>query len=363
MTFYPGPSKLYPQVAQYLQDAYDSGILSANHRSPAFMDLVRETERLLHEKLAIPTDYYIYFVCSATECWEIIAQSLTRRESVHAYSGAFGEKWAEYAARLKPMVVRLPFDLENSVEDETVTTALRAFAQAEVICLTQNETSNGTQVPMSALKIIHETATALSVSRPLLLAIDATSSMAGVDFDWALGDVWFASVQKCFGLPAGLGLLVCSPRARHRAVEIGERGHYNSLLFIHENAAKAQTHYTPNGLGIYLLKRVLEHVPPIADVAERLRRQASDWYRFFDNHPTWKPLVSNPAVRSDTVIAIEGQPVDIKLIKEKCKAAGITLGNGYGAWKDRTFRIANFPAIEEEEIEKLKEVLNYASWD
>jgi phosphoserine aminotransferase len=33
------------------------------------------------------------------------------------------------------------------------------------------------------------------------------------------------------------------------------------------------------------------------------------------------------------------------------------LGNGYGKWKNSTFRIANFPAIEEFEITKLKEIL------
>lgn len=357
MTFYPGPSKVYPQVAQYLQDAYASGILSANHRSPAFMDLVRQTERLLREKLAIPSEYSLYFVSSATECWEIIAQSLTRRESVHVYNGAFGKKWADYAGKLVSKVSTLQFSVDEDLRfSEAFDSALNALAGEGVVAFTQNETSNGTQISMQSLKAVQQACSA--VSPGMLLAVDATSSMAGVDFDWTLGDVWFASVQKCFGLPAGLGLLICSPHTRHRAEEIGERNHYNSLLFVHENAAKAQTHYTPNGLGIYLLKRVLEHVPPIVEVANRLRRQALDWYRFFENHSTWKPLVSNPAVRSDTVIAVAGQPADIKKIKAHCEAAGVTLGNGYGAWKDTTFRLANFPAIDEEEISQLKKVLS-----
>lgn len=345
-TFYPGPSQLYPQVAGYLREAYDSGLLSANHRSPWFMDLVRETYDLLRAKLGIPADYGMYFVSSATECWEIIAQSLTERGSAHIYNGAFGQKWAEYAEKLGKPVLRRPFGVDEDVTRREEFQFL-ALDRCDVVCLTHNETSNGTHLPD------------LAAFRHLagLKCFDATSSMAGAAFDWTLGDVWFASVQKCFGLPAGLALLVCSPRALAHAERVGDRAHYNSLLFIHENAVKFQTHHTPNGLGIFLLNRVLRRVPPLAEVAEMLRQRAATWYRFLENETRWKPLVQNPAVRSDTVIAVTGSPDDIKALKQRGEAAGITLGNGYGAWKDTTFRIANFPAIGEEEIGNLMRLM------
>jgi phosphoserine aminotransferase len=353
MTFYPGPSQLYPQVAEYLREAYDSGLLSVNHRSPRFMDLVRETDELLREKLGIPADYGIYFVSSATECWEIIAQSLTGRGSAHFFNGAFGQKWAEYAEKLGKPVLRLPFGVD---EDPTQREDFQFLAldHYDLVCLTHNETSNGTQLPPETLTAVHRTLSAVPAGR--LIALDATSSMAGVDFDWSLGDVWFASVQKCFGLPAGLALLVCSPKALHHAERLADRAHYNSLLVIHENAQKFQIHYTPNGLGIYLLHRVMQQVSPLAAVAETLRQRAAAWYRFFEE-TAWQPLVKNPAVRSDTVIAVTGQPADIQALKARCQAEGITLGNGYGAWKDTTFRIANFPAIEEGEIRTLMRMI------
>ena len=206
MTFYPGPSKLYPQVADYLRDAYASGLLSANHRSPAFMELVRETVGLLHEKLAIPAEYGVYFVSSATECWEIVAQSLTERGSAHFFNGAFGQKWADYAGKLGKPVFRQPFGVDEELTHREDFEFL-ALDHYDVVCLTQNETSNGTQ-----LNDLTGFGNLLG-----LRCIDATSSMAGVDFDWTLGDVWFASVQKCFGLPAGLALLICSPKALRQA--------------------------------------------------------------------------------------------------------------------------------------------------
>lgn len=350
ISFYPGPSKVYPQVAQYLTDAYASGILSVNHRSPAAMALVEQTFGLLREKLNLPDYYRIYLTSSATECWEIIAQSLTARGSTHLHNGAFGQKWLDYAARLRPASTGTAFDFND---------LLPPLPEVpELLCLTQNETSNGTQLSGETLSAVRRTLTAVPPAP--LIALDATSSMAGIELDWSQGDVWYASVQKCFGLPAGLAVLVCSPQALERARQLNERAHYNSLLFLEENFQRYQTPYTPNVLSIYLLSRVLEQVPPIADVAVWTRQRALDWYRFLESETDWVPLVSNPAVRSDTVLAVQGTARRIADLKNRCQAAGITLGNGYGPWKDTTFRLANFPAITDEEIEALQKVLRQA---
>ena len=347
ITFYPGPSKVYPQVAGYLQDAFTEGILSVNHRSPTCMAMVKETIELLHQQLNIPADYHIYFVSSATESWEIIAQSLITTSSYHFFNGAFGKKWHEYTNNLGVQAFALPFDFNESPSMP------RGVIPKSVCCFTHNETSNGTVLQNAVLDQYQ----VLRQHQGVLLAIDTTSSMGGVELNWSLADVWFASVQKCFGLPAGLGVMVCSPQAIERAYEIGERMHYNSLLSIHENFQKYQTHYTPNVLAIYLLKRVMEQVPAISEVAAIIKKQATSWYEFIKNQTNFQSLVTNPALSSDTVIAIQDKPEAIKAIKLKCHENGITLGNGYGEWKDSTFRIANFPAIEAWEIEKLKEVL------
>lgn len=334
ITFYPGPSKVYPQVADYAAEAVREGIVSLNHRSAGFMAIVKETVGLLHEKLSIPADYHIAFVSSATECWEIVAQSLTIKTSLHPTMGAFGEKWREYAHRIKPY---------------------EGASDVDTLCVVQNETANGTQVSMKQLADWRRDFGGL-------IAVDAVSSLGGIVLDWALADVWFCSVQKCLGLPAGLGLLIYGPNALARARAIGENSHYNSLLFIHENAEKFQTQYTPNGLGIYCLMRVLQQVPPIAEIDVVTKKRAADWYAFFEQELTnspWKVLIDETAFRSDTVIAIQSTEAIIKAVKNEALAAGITLGNGYGAWKNTTFRIANFPAISDEEIGKLKDFLRH----
>lgn len=345
MTFYPGPSKVYPQVGQYLQDAFAEGILSVNHRSPECMEITRGAIEGLHQKLSVPEDYFIYFISSATEAWEIIAQSLTQSQSVHYYNGAFGKKWAEYVQKLVLNIEEISFGINDLpiIDDKK--------GYKDVVCITQNETSNGTQIKdLSPFKTAFPEA---------IIAVDATSSLGGIELDWQQGDVWFASVQKCLGLPAGMAVMICSPQALKRAEEIKDRKYYNSLLFIHENFQKFQTHYTPNVLNIYLLNKIMLDISNISIIAERIKQQAIDWYNFFEKleNKVGTILVQNPLVRSDTVITIEGSEAQIKAIKEMTKAQNITIGNGYGSWKSTSYRIANFPAIETFEIEKLRNIL------
>src|SRR5690606_11796760 len=121
------------------------------------------------------------------------------------------------------------------------------------------------QVPMSVLQAIGEK------FPEKMIAVDTTSSMGGIELDFDLADIWYGSVQKCFGLPAGLGFLILSPKAIEKSQHKGERGRYNSLSFMLENAAGYQTHYTPNVFGIYLLNRVLKDLEEIQHVDTRLR--------------------------------------------------------------------------------------------
>jgi phosphoserine aminotransferase len=345
ITFYPGPSKVYPQVESYLHEAFESGLISENHRSEPFMRMLEETVRDLKSKLAVPDNYEVYFVSSATECWEIIAQSVIRESSLHIFNGAFGEKWKEYTHNITGKARGYAFDPRQLPDFGEITVS----SPDEVICLTHNETSNGTAIPTSFLSQLRS-----RVGN--VIAIDATSSMAGVEMPWESADIWYASVQKCFGLPAGMGVMIVSPRAIRQAEQIGERSHYNSLLFIRDNFLKNQTPYTPNILGIYLLGKVLRQVAPIKEVGGRIGQRAADWYSFLIEN-AYQLLIENEAVRSETVIAIYAEKNRISYLKKAAKQAGITLGNGYGRDKETSFRIANFPAIDENEISILKDFL------
>lgn len=347
ISFYPGPSRVFSQIPQYVQEAYEQGILSINHRSEEFVAISSRTIHLLKQRLKIPDDYTIFFTSSATECWEIISQSLVKKASFHIYNGAFGEKWYSYAQKLQAQAYGWPFDQQEKPDLQN----LSIPADTEIIALTHNETSNGTAVPQEVLREIRQR------YEDRLIAIDATSSMAGVYLDMTLADIWYASVQKCFGLPAGMAVLICSPEAVKKAGAIGEKGHYNSMVFMAEQMQRWQTTYTPNVLDIYLLMRTLENRPDIEQTESIIRKRYQNWMTTLSDLSCINMLVKNEEVHSSTVIAMEAVPEVINRLRSEAKQAGIILGNGYGKLKSFTLRIANFPAIEDHEIEKLQNFL------
>lgn len=346
LNFYPGPSKLAPYISEYMQKAVDSGILEMNHRSSDFAQLYKEVKRQFHSKLAVPTDYQLFFVSSATESWEIIAQSLIINKSLHLYNGAFGKKWSEYTRQLDVDVETIEFESDELLAIDKLNT------DADTIALTHNETANGTCLPIQLQLWLREK------FPDKLIAYDATSSMAGKDIDWKLGDIWFASVQKCFGLPSGMGVMLASPAAIARAETVGEASHYNSFNFILKNSSKEQTHYTPNILNIYLLKSVLESRSTIEYVSKLIESRAHKIYSELGLLKKFSPFILKEECRSDTVIALQGNKEDILKVKEAARQKGIIVGNGYGELKDTTIRIANFPAIPDKDYQAL---LNFLS--
>lgn len=356
LNFYPGPSKIYDNLKDFSTEAFKSGILEQNHRSQPFMDLMEETISLLKKHLNIPKGYKVYFTSSATECWEICAQSLIRGKVQFLYNGAFGKKWFKYTVTNPqinsttnyelPVIRGTRFFINQNIDEVEVDT------ENDVVCWVSSETSNGTHTSFESIKQLKQK------SPKALLVVDATSSLGGENYDISNADVWFSSSQKCFGMPSGLGIMIVSPKALERAIEINERNHYNSLIFIEENFKKFQTHYTPNILGIYLFKRLLETLPNINFVSEKLYQRSEKIYDFFENNRHFDLLIENVETRSKTVVAIV--PKDMEKAVAFFKNNNLIVGKGYGEWKNNTLRIANFPAIPDQDFEELFRLLeNY----
>lgn len=343
ITFAPGPSKVYDALPQYMQDAYNQGILSANHRSSVFMHLYQETEQLMRDKLHMPDDYKLLFTSSATENWEIITQSIVERASFHIYSGSFGKKWLEFAKHIIPATGSLKLEANQALD----VPGLEISEDFDLIAVTQNETANATQIPMSAIEALGEK------FPEKMIAVDTTSSMGGIELDFNLADIWYGSVQKCFGLPAGLGFLILSPKAIEKSQRKGEKGRYNSLSFMLENAAGYQTHYTPNVFGIYLLNRVLKDLEEIQHVDAKLRARMVKLENAIAQSDKFRMLVDNEHTRSTTVMAVAGTEELISAVKKAAEKEGMQLGSGYGPHKPTSFRIANFPAITDAEFDRL----------
>lgn len=343
ISFYPGPSRLDPNVEHYLRDAFQSGILSQNHRSSAFMQLYENTWTKARSYFNIPDDYSLYFISSATECWEILSQELRQLKNLHIYNGAFGEKGFNVNASIHPdNVVGLPFDKEEALSAQ--------IYNAEVIHLTQNETANGTQLSADLLEELR------THNPSSFITVDATSSLGGQVLPMASADVWFASVQKCLGLPSGMALLICSKRVVEYCKK-NKTSYYNSIAALEHQFQNRQTTHTPNILGIYLLYRTLSARQALKTIHQSLKQQAQGWYQVLEKHSLFKPLIASAAQRSDTIIAAQGTASDIERFKTYCSEKEYIIGNGYGADKNTTFRIANFPAHQVSEVAFLQDLL------
>lgn len=344
ITFNPGPSQISDATKNDMQEAIKQRIIEISHRSKEFDAISQSTIKNLRQFFKIPEDYYVFYTASATEAMELTLRHCVQQKSFHFTNGNFSEYFAQIAQSLG----------KQTILDAAEWGTLNDFTHAqipddgELITITANETSTGVMCTDFDIKQIRQR------YPNHLLAVDITSNGGVVDYTIKNADIWLFSVQKCLGLPAGLGILIMSPQAY-------ERAQYYTGIFSVQNmqkkmAERSETIQTPNVLNIYLLQKQIErwnNTGGIAVKEEETRTKAARVYDFFET-----PFVQNPAHRSITVMTIAGKPADIEKIHATCKKNGIILGKGYGKIKETTFRISNFPAITKDDFETLFKVVS-----
>ncbi len=346
--FTPGPSQLYPTVKKHIHQAIEDDIPSLSHRSEKFHTIVKESYDSLRKLLDIPENYQIFHLASATEAMERIIENCVADKSFHFVNGSFAKRFYQIALDLKKHPVLISSDIGKGFEVKKVKIPLRT----EVITITHTETSGGTAFPLTDITYLRKT------YPKSLIAIDIVSSVPYVNLDFQSIDCIFFSVQKGFGLPAGLGVLIVSPKAMKKALVLTKKGlnvgSYHKFQTLSEHAAKYQTIETPNVLGIYLFHKVLQDFlkKGVKQIREETDEKAKMLYDFFDSHPRFKPFVKDKRFRSNTVIVI-GTPTGSKSILANLKDKGFTVGSGYGDMKEKQIRIANFPAIQRQDIKVL----------
>lgn len=350
--FTAGPSQIYPTVPQHLHNAVEEGIMSMSHRSSRFMDIYGEMESGLRAVLGIPAEYHIFLFSSATEIWERLALNCVERESCHLINGNFSQSFAS-AAKLcgKTVHEHRVADFEGFEMDR-----LEVPESAELIAAIGNESSTGVMMPPEDLQILR------SRYPEKLIVVDAVSAVPTWRVDVSALDGLYFSVQKGFGLPAGLGVLAASPRLLEKGLELERRGHfvgtYHRWSRLHEFSLKRQTPETPNVLSIYLLAKVC------ADMSLRLPAILDDHatkYRMItelvERHPGLGFAVKDSRVRSNTVLVLDTDYPDVKAKLKELEGKGYVLGTGYGKMADRQIRVSNFPGTSVSDVEGLLRVL------
>jgi phosphoserine aminotransferase len=344
--FTPGPSQLYFTVEDHVRKAFKEGIPSISHRSKQFENISKHATDGLRQLLGIPSNFQIVFTGSATEIWERILQNLTEHTSHHLVNGAFSQKFYETAIQLNRNATQTIADLGTGFSDSLT------IRDTELIGLTHNETSTGVSLPLTFIHRWRE-------SNPsALIAVDAVSSLPYPDFDYTKVDTVFFSVQKAFGLPAGLGVWLVNERCITKADSLLSKGisigSYHSLHNLIANAKKNQTPETPNVLGIYLLSKVVEDFNRrgINTIRKETEYKAALLYQALESHASIKPFVKLPADRSKTVIVADCG-AQTETLTNFLISKGMLPGDGYGVQKKTQLRFANFPTHSKEQYELL----------
>ena len=350
--FTPGPSQLFYTVADHMRIAFREGIPSLSHRSKRAETIYKDIVEGLSELLDLPPSYHIFFTGSATEIWERIIQNLVRKNSFHLVNGSFSKRFYEVANQLHKVA-----DKAEVLPGQGFSENITLPSDTELMAITHNETSTGVAIPLELIHKIKESAP------QTLIAVDAVSSLPFPAFDYTKIDSAFFSVQKGFGLPAGLGVWMvneaCLQKAGQLLAEGASIGSYHSLPSLRDNAVKNQTPETPNLLGMYLLSKVIADMNRIG--IKRIRSEteykAAILYQVLENHNVLQPFVRDKRLQSKTVIVADTGEHTGKLTK-RLLDLGLQPGAGYGPGKNSQLRFANFPTHSRENFELLVDCLS-----
>ncbi len=351
--FTPGPAELYPTVEQHYREAFSMQLGSISHRSAQFRKIYQHTVEQLRILLNIPASSGIFFTGSATEIWERIIMNTVEQESLHLVNGSFSKKFYDFSNELGKFAHKIekPFGEGFDYQD------VECPKYAELICCTANETSSGVQMrpqDIQKLKRSH---------RDKIVAVDMVSSAPYPDLDLELIDTAFFSVQKSFGMPAGLGVWIDNGKCLEKSLKIkaneGITGTYHNLSSLWKNFEKFETPETPNVMAIYVLGKVAEDMNEIG--VEKIRKQtdkkAEILYNFLKKSNAFDAFVKNANQQSQTVVVANVLEKPAAEVLNHAKENGLIVGSGYGDFKASQIRIANFPAVNIGQVEELVSVL------
>ncbi len=329
--FIPGPVEVEPELREIM------AMPLIGHRSKAFL---AETTALLPKLQALfqTRAHALFENAPATALMEAAIRNLVGERILHLANGAFSERWAKISASCGRAPDVLGVEWGDAVSPQMLDDKLAGAGRYEAVAITHCETSTGVLSPLRELiAVVHRR------QPDALILVDVVTSLAGAEFrfdDWGI-DCAFAGTQKCLALPPGLVVYAVSERAMARAKAMPGRGWLLDFVRAQEGLAKAETVATPCVPLVFALSRQLDRI-----AAETLEGRWARHRHMQDVTMAWcrehgfEPFVAE-ALRSPTVSTIRASGRTVQDLIAKGKAAGFTLGNGYGKLKDLTFRVGH----------------------
>lgn len=330
--FIPGPVEVRAEIL----DAQADWMIG--HRSARFAELYARMQPKLQQTFFTQNPVYIY-TSSGSGVWESSSRCCVRDDAkiLHLTCGAFSERWAEVSRLNGKQVDIIAVEWGQAVKPEQLADALEHDQYDAVACVF-NETSTGVRNPLDGY------AEVLAAYPDTLFLVDAVSIYAGAKIDtdaWGI-DFCLTSTQKAFALPPGMAFGAVSPAVLERAKTVENRGYYFDVLELHKRHEKNNTPATPPVALMYAADRQLDDI-----LAEGLDARFARHEQMAEMTRAWAQqagfgLFAEEGYRSPTVTTVANtREIDIPALNAFMAERGMTLSNGYGKLKGKTFRIAH----------------------
>jgi phosphoserine aminotransferase len=349
--FGSGPSKVRTDAVTALAEV-GSSFLGTSHRQKGVKSIVGRIRAGIAELLDLPDGYEVVLGNGgSTLFWDVATLCLIERRSQHLVFGEFSSKFAA-AATAAPFL-----DDPEIIESEYGShPEAKATPDVDAYALTHNETSTGVM---------------LSIARPAdggdsLVLVDATSAAGALRVDAAQFDAYYFAPQKAFASDGGLWLAALSPAAIERAARLVPSRWVPAVLDLRQaidNSRLDQTLNTPALATLYLLAQQLDWLEAnggMSFAAGRCERSASIVYGWAEASSYATPFVSDPAMRSHTVATIDlDAAVDAGTVSKVLRNNGVVDTESYRKLGRNQLRLAMFPAIEPDDLERLTGAIDF----
>jgi len=341
--FIPGPVDVRQDVLEKLATPM------IGHRTKDASALQQRISEKL-QQLMFTKNTILLSTSSGSGLMEGAVRCFTAKRAAVFSIGAFGERWYKMCT-----ANGIPSDIFRSELGQPTTPEMvrevLSTGLYDLVTITHNETATGVHNP------IFEIAKVLAEFPDVISCVDAVSSLGGdyIPVDVLGIDVCITSSQKCLGLPPGLAVASVTDRAIEKAKTIPNRGLYFDYVELYKFVKEKPYQYPstpslPHMFALdYQLDRILEE-----GIESRFARHSAMAKRVQDWARQNFAVYSNPSHLSVTVTCITNtKDIPFSELNAAMGKRGYLLSNGYGALKDKTFRIAHMADTTLEDVETM----------
>lgn len=345
--FIPGPVNVLPEVLEKMATPM------IGHRTKEASELQRSISDKLR-KLMYTEKEILLSTSSGSGLMEAAVRSCTKKKAAVFAAGAFGKRWHKMATANGIPADRFDSEWGQPTTPEMVDKVL-ATGDYDVVTITHNETSTGIMNPLEEISEI------IKKYPDIIFCLDTVSSLGGAKIEvdkWGV-DICIASTQKCLGLPPGMSLCSFSKKALERAKTVENRGFYFDLVSIYDTIQKKDYQYpsTPSLPHMFALDYQLDRM-----MKEGCKNRFNKHLEQAKVVRAWAKkhfaMLAEEEYASNTLTTIKNtRGISVADLNKELAKRGFIISNGYGALKEKTFRIAHMGDTTMEEVKEILSVI------